>query len=114
MGTPDFAVPALAALIGAGHDIATVYSQPPRPAGRGHKLQPSPVQNPCPIWIASNPTGLTWRGGASASEAVIERSFMRVARYADGWMTNKVTPEQFRQQWGRIGALARAEGRDPA
>jgi methionyl-tRNA formyltransferase len=43
MGTPDFAVPALAALIEAGHDIASVYSQPPRPAGRGHKLQPSPV-----------------------------------------------------------------------
>jgi methionyl-tRNA formyltransferase len=43
MGTPDFAVPALAALVEAGHDVATVYSQPPRPAGRGHKLQPSPV-----------------------------------------------------------------------
>ena len=44
MGTPDFAVPALAALIDAGHDIAAVYSQPPRPAGRGHKEKPSPVQ----------------------------------------------------------------------
>ena len=43
MGTPDFAVPALAALLEAGYDVATVYSQPPRPAGRGHKLQPSPV-----------------------------------------------------------------------
>lgn len=43
MGTPDFAVPALAALIAAGHEIAAVYTQPPRPAGRGHKLQPSPV-----------------------------------------------------------------------
>ena len=43
MGTPDFAVPALAALLDAGHDVATVYSQPPRPAGRGYKLQPSPV-----------------------------------------------------------------------
>jgi alkanesulfonate monooxygenase SsuD/methylene tetrahydromethanopterin reductase-like flavin-dependent oxidoreductase (luciferase family) len=79
----------------------------------GVTLQPSPVQNPCPIWIASNPTGLTWRGGGSASEAVIERSFRRVARYADGWMTNKVTPEQFRQQWGRITAMAHEEGRDP-
>jgi methionyl-tRNA formyltransferase len=44
MGTPDFAVAALDALIGAGHDIAAVYCQPPRQAGRGHKLQPSPVQ----------------------------------------------------------------------
>ena len=43
MGTPDFAVPALAALIDAGHDVVCVYSQPPRPAGRGHKERPSPV-----------------------------------------------------------------------
>jgi len=55
---------------------------------------------------------LTWRDGASASDAVIERSFRRVARYADGWMTNKVTPQQFRQQWGRIAAMAHEEGRD--
>ena len=44
MGTPDFAVPTLDALIGAGHDVAAVYSQPPRPAGRGKALRPSPVQ----------------------------------------------------------------------
>lgn len=44
MGTPDFAVPALAALIDAGHEIACVYSQPPRPAGRGQRERPSPVQ----------------------------------------------------------------------
>ena len=43
MGTPDFAVPALRALLDAGHQVAAVYSQPPRPAGRGHKEQPSPV-----------------------------------------------------------------------
>ncbi len=44
MGTPDFAVPALAALHEAGHEVACVYTQPPRPAGRGKKLRPSPVQ----------------------------------------------------------------------
>ncbi len=44
MGTPDFAVPALEALVAAGHEIAAVYSQPPRPAGRGQKDRPSPVQ----------------------------------------------------------------------
>jgi methionyl-tRNA formyltransferase len=44
MGTPDFAVPSFQALRAAGHDIAAVYSQPPRPAGRGHRPQPSPVQ----------------------------------------------------------------------
>jgi len=43
MGTPDFAVPALDALVEAGHDILAVYSQPPRPAGRGKKLHPTPV-----------------------------------------------------------------------
>jgi methionyl-tRNA formyltransferase len=44
MGTPDFAVPTLTALHGAGHEIAAVYTQPPRPAGRGKKPQLSPVQ----------------------------------------------------------------------
>jgi methionyl-tRNA formyltransferase len=44
MGTPDFAVPSLEALIAAGHDIAAVYCQPPRPAGRGHRPVASPVQ----------------------------------------------------------------------
>ena len=43
MGTPDFAVPALAELIAQGHDIAAVYSQPPRPKGRGMALEPGPV-----------------------------------------------------------------------
>jgi methionyl-tRNA formyltransferase len=44
MGTPEFAVPALAALHAAGHEVVCVYTQPPRPAGRGKKLMPSPVQ----------------------------------------------------------------------
>ncbi len=43
MGTPDFAVPTLAALIAEGHDIAAVYSQPGRPKGRGLATEPSPV-----------------------------------------------------------------------
>ena len=43
MGTPDFSVPPLKALHEAGHEIVCVYSQPPRPKGRGHKVQPSPV-----------------------------------------------------------------------
>src|SRR5687768_8461590 len=42
-GTPDFAVPALDALIAAGHEILAVYTQPDRPAGRGRAVQPSPV-----------------------------------------------------------------------
>ncbi|WP_347270002.1 methionyl-tRNA formyltransferase [Rhizorhabdus histidinilytica] len=44
MGTPDFAVPTLDALVDAGHELAAVYCQPPRPAGRGKALMPSPVQ----------------------------------------------------------------------
>ncbi len=43
MGTPNFAVPALAELIAQGHDIAAVYSQPPRPKGRGMETVPGPV-----------------------------------------------------------------------
>jgi methionyl-tRNA formyltransferase len=44
MGTPQFAVPTLEALIAAGHEVVAVYTQPPRPAGRGKQFQPSPVQ----------------------------------------------------------------------
>lgn len=43
MGTPDFSVAALDALVAAGHKIAAVYTQPPRPAGRGKKDRPTPV-----------------------------------------------------------------------
>jgi methionyl-tRNA formyltransferase len=43
MGSADFSVPTLHALLDAGHDVAAVYSQPPRPAGRGHHMRLSPV-----------------------------------------------------------------------
>jgi len=43
MGTPDFAVPTLAGILAAGHEIAAVYTQPPRPAGRGMAERKSPV-----------------------------------------------------------------------
>jgi methionyl-tRNA formyltransferase len=43
MGTPDFATPTLAELLAQGHEIAAVYSQPPRPRGRGLKAEPSAV-----------------------------------------------------------------------
>ena len=80
----------------------------------GVTLEPRPVQNPCPVWIASNPTGLTWKGGASASQAAVERAYRRVARFADGWMTNKLSPAEFRVEFARVRAMAREEGRDPA
>ena len=44
MGTPEFAVPTLLELVGHGHDIAAVYTRAPKPAGRGMKLQPGPVE----------------------------------------------------------------------
>jgi methionyl-tRNA formyltransferase len=44
MGTPEFAVPSLDALVAAGHDVVAAYTQPPRPAGRGKGLRTSPVQ----------------------------------------------------------------------
>jgi methionyl-tRNA formyltransferase len=53
MGTPDFAVPALRAVIDAGHEVAAVYTQPPRAAGRGMALRQSPVQQ------AAEQAGLT-------------------------------------------------------
>src|SRR5512147_2314374 len=43
MGSPDFALPTLAALLDAGHEVPCVYSQPPRPAGRGKQDRPTPV-----------------------------------------------------------------------
>ncbi len=52
MGSPDFAVPALRALHGAGHEVAAVYCQPPKPAGRGQK------ETPCPVHRAALELGL--------------------------------------------------------
>ncbi|MCC6983472.1 MAG: methionyl-tRNA formyltransferase, partial [Bauldia sp.] len=43
MGTPDFAVPTLTEIVGQGHEVAAVYTQPPRPAGRGMAERKSPV-----------------------------------------------------------------------
>ncbi len=55
MGSPDFAVPALQALHGAGHEIAVVYAQPPRPAGRGQALRR------CAVHAAADGLGLVVR-----------------------------------------------------
>ena len=69
MGTPAFAVPALEALIAAGHEIAAVYCQPPRPAGRGHKLAASPVQ------AAAQAAGLAVHTPASLKAAAEQAAF---------------------------------------
>ena len=45
MGTPDFSVPTLSEIVGAAHDVVAVYTQPPRPAGRGMEARKSPVHS---------------------------------------------------------------------
>jgi methionyl-tRNA formyltransferase len=55
MGAPDFAIPALRALVAAGHDIAAVYAQPPKPAGRGQR------ETPCPVHRVAQGLGLNVR-----------------------------------------------------
>jgi len=55
MGSPDFSVPALRTLHAAGHEIAAVYCQPPKPAGRGQK------ETPCPVHRAALELGLPVR-----------------------------------------------------
>ncbi|MCH9750667.1 MAG: methionyl-tRNA formyltransferase [Alphaproteobacteria bacterium] len=69
MGSPDFAVPVLAALAEAGHEIACVYSQPPRPAGRGKKLRPTPVHQ----WADAN--GIEVRTPRSLKKAPEQKAF---------------------------------------
>lgn len=75
MGTPDFAVPALDALAKAGHDIVAVYSQPPRPAGRGKNLTPSPVHQ------RAEAMGIEVRTPESLKDAAVQAAF--AALYAD-------------------------------
>ncbi len=70
-------------------------------------LEPKPVQQPCPIWIASNPTER-----AIGPEGV-ERALRRVARYGDGWMTGTTRPPDFKARWDRIRGYAAEIGRDP-
>jgi methionyl-tRNA formyltransferase len=69
MGTPDFAVPALEALHGAGHDIAAVYTRPPRPAGRGKRPRSSPVA------LRAEALGLPVRNPASLRDPAEQAAF---------------------------------------
>lgn len=69
MGTPDFSVPVLEALVAAGHEIAAVYCQPPRPAGRGKRERPSPVQ------ARAEAMGLTVRHPKSLRNAEAQAEF---------------------------------------
>lgn len=69
MGTPEFSVATLEAILAAGHEVRAVYSQPPRPAGRGLDLQKSPVHR------AAEAHGLTVRTPASLKGAEEQAAF---------------------------------------
>jgi methionyl-tRNA formyltransferase len=69
LGTPDFSIAALDALIAAGHEVVCVYSQPPRPAGRGKALRPSPVHQ------AAEARGIEVRTPASLRSAEEQQAF---------------------------------------
>ncbi len=69
MGAPDFALPSLRALADAGHEIAAVYAQPPRPAGRGHQ------ERPCPVHALALTRGWPARTPASLEEPAQQAAF---------------------------------------
>ena len=68
-GTPDFAVPVLAGLLEAGHGVVCVYSQPPRPAGRGHRARPAPVHR------FAEARGLAVRTPTTLKDPKVQRDF---------------------------------------
>ncbi len=70
-------------------------------------LSPRPVQQPCPIWIASNPR-------PPLAGPALERALRRVAKLADGWMTTRLAMGYARNNWTSIERYLREEGRDPA
>ncbi len=69
MGSPDFSMPSLAALIDAGHDIVRVYAQPPRPAGRGHH------ERLCPVHAYAVERGLEVATPATLKELAAQAEF---------------------------------------
>lgn len=62
-------------------------------------IGPKPVQQPCPIWIANNPT----------DPSVMEKAYRRVARHADGWMTGSLPAPVFKERWEWLRKLRREE-----
>ena len=72
MGSPDFAVPALKALIDSRHEVVCVYSQPPRPAGRGQK------ETLCPIHSFADRNRIPVRSPLSLRDDEVQRNFARL------------------------------------
>jgi alkanesulfonate monooxygenase SsuD/methylene tetrahydromethanopterin reductase-like flavin-dependent oxidoreductase (luciferase family) len=72
-------------------------------------LEPKPIQNPCPIWLATNAERLS-RGQADSGGSAL--ALTRVGKIADGWMTHSVSPQGFGRSWEFILKVARDNGRD--
>src|ERR1700743_3427186 len=118
MGTPDFAGPTLAELIGQGHDVAAVYSQPPRPKGRGYETEPSPVHTFASTAGIEVRTPLSLKGAeAQAAVAALDLDGAIVVAY--GLLLPKPILDAPRlgclhphgallPRWGRAGAVQRA------
>jgi alkanesulfonate monooxygenase SsuD/methylene tetrahydromethanopterin reductase-like flavin-dependent oxidoreductase (luciferase family) len=70
-------------------------------------LLPKPAQRPCPIYIAGTPRP------SQIGDGGVERSLRRIARYADGWMTNQIELAMFQDYRGRLREMLVEEGRDP-
>ena len=70
-------------------------------------LLPKPAQRPCPIYIAGTPRA------AQIGERGVERSLRRIARYADGWMSNQIELAMFRDHRARLREMLVEAGRDP-
>ncbi len=73
MGSPAFAVPSLAELAGAGHEIVCVYTQAPKPAGRGQQLRPTPVH------IFAETLGIAVRTPKSLKKPAEQEAFAALA-----------------------------------
>ena len=72
-------------------------------------MLPKPVQNPCPIWIASNPRST---GELEGPPGEIEKNFDRVGKYADGWMTTMVEPQEFKEDAEKVYTALRKHHRE--
>ena len=70
-------------------------------------LEPKPIQNPCPIWLATNAERLS---SGQADSGGSEFALTRVGKIADGWMTHSVSPEGFRKSWDFILKVGRDAG----
>ena len=75
----------------------------------GLTLEPKPVQQPCPLWMATN-AGRQIRGEVQIAGS--EFALKRVGRIADGWMTHSVSREGFQKSWAMVLDAAKEAGRD--